>query len=136
MEDKVTKNVSWEDQKSILQIFAECCWKILQKSRSRKYLATYLTDADYVDEIALFTDNIKNAEILLHLLENAAANIGLYVNEKKTKFATLNTTGTIEQKPLKNVKEFTYRGSNIMSTKKDIKSFVAKECSWEKEDWL
>ena len=55
----------------------------IEKSRSRRYPAMFLTDADYADDIALFADNLRDAERLLHLLETSAANIGLHVNAKK-----------------------------------------------------
>jgi len=37
-----------------------------------------LTDVDYADDIALFADNLGDAERLLHLLEVSAANIRLH----------------------------------------------------------
>ncbi|XP_029646713.1 uncharacterized protein LOC115220686 [Octopus sinensis] len=102
----------------------------INASRSRKYPAACLSDTSYTDDRVLFTDSTKATEHLLHLLENAAANIRLYVNEKKTEFITLNTSGeirNIKQKPLKN-------GSNIMSPEKDIKSCIAK--AWAAKDGL
>jgi len=50
----------------------------LKKSRSRRHPVTMLTDVDYADDIALFADNLGDAERLLHLLEVSAANIRLH----------------------------------------------------------
>ena len=52
----------------------------LTKKRSRRYPATTITDADYTDDIAILANTPYQAETLLHSLERAAANIGLYVN--------------------------------------------------------
>lgn len=43
-------------------------------------------DADYADDLAISSDSIDGANKQLHSLEEAAANVGLYVNAKKTKF--------------------------------------------------
>ena len=109
----------------------------LEKSRNRRYPTIHITDADYADDIALFADNTTDAEKLLHILENAAANIGLYVNAKKTEFMTINTTGEVKslnQMPLKNVNEFSYLGSNIASTEKDVVTRITK--AWTALDIL
>ena len=69
------------------------------------------------------------AETLLHSLERAAASIGLYVNAHKTEYICYNQTGdisTLEGTPLKLVDKFTYLGSSVESTEKDIKTRLAK----------
>ena len=89
----------------------------LTKKRSRRYPAKTITDADYADDIAIL------AETLLHSLERAAAGIGLYVNAHKTEYMCYNQTGDISTRdgtPLKQVDEFTYLGSSVASTEKDI----------------
>ena len=83
--------------------------------------ALYIFDGNVSKDInilifALFADNPKDAEKLLHSLEVSAANIGLHVNSKKTEYMTLNTDGAIKslnQTPLKKVEEFNYLGRNI-----------------------
>ena len=60
-----------------------------------------------------------------------------HVNSKKTEFITFNTNGEIKAKnetPLKNVKEFTYLGSNIASSEKDVDTRIAK--AWAALDKL
>ena len=95
----------------------------LTKKRSRRYPAKTITDADYTDDIAILANTPNQAETLLHSLERAAANIGLYVNAHKTEYMCYNQTGdisTLDGTPLKLVNKFTYRGSSLASTKKDI----------------
>ena len=69
------------------------------------------------------------AETLLHSLERAAANIGLYVNAHKMEYMCYNQTGdisTLEGTSLKLVDKFTYLGSSVESTEKDIETRLAK----------
>ena len=83
----------------------------LTKKRSRRYPATTITDADYADDIAILANTPEQAETLLHSLERAAENIGLYVNAHKTEYMCYNQTGdisTLEGTPLKLVDKFTY----------------------------
>ena len=61
-----------------LDIIKEKCFT-LRKARSRRYPTQTVTDADYADDLAP-----AQAESLLHSLEKAAKNIGLYVNSDKT----------------------------------------------------
>ena len=69
------------------------------------------------------------AETLLHSLERAAAGIGLYVNAHKTEYMCYNQTGdfsTLDGTPIKLVDKFTYLGSSVESTKKDIDTRLTK----------
>ena len=45
-----------------------------------------VTEADYIDDIALLANAPAQAKILLHSLEQAAAGIGLHVNAHKTEY--------------------------------------------------
>ena len=54
--------------------------------RSSRYPATYLTDTDFADDIALISQSIDNAQSLLQSLEQTANYVGLYFNERKTEF--------------------------------------------------
>ena len=101
----------------------------LTKKRSRRYPATTITDADYADDIAILANTPDHAETLLHSLERAAASIGLHVNAHKTEYMCYNQTGdisTLEGIPLKLVDKFTYLGSSVESTEKDIKTRLTK----------
>ena len=92
----------------------------LTKKRSRRYLATTITDADYADDIAILANTPDQAETLLHSLERAAASI---------EYMCYNQTGdisTLEGTPLKLVDKFTYLGSSVESTEKDIETRLTK----------
>ena len=87
----------------------------LTKKRSRRYPAKTITDADYADDIAILANTPNQAETLLHSLERAAA--------QKTEYMCYNQTGdisTLDGSPLKLVDKFTYLGSSVASTEKDI----------------
>jgi len=104
----------------------------LKKARSRRYPAQTVTDADYADDLALLADTPAQAESLLHSLEEAAKDIGLYVNSGKTEFMSFKKKGnisTLDGKPLKSVEQFTYLGSNISSTESDVNTRIAKAWS-------
>ena len=102
---------------------------ILTKKRSRRHPAKTITDADYADDIAILANTPAQAEILLHSLERAAAGIGLHVNAHKMEYMCYNQTGditTLDGTPLKLVDKFTYLGSSVSSTKKDIDTRLTK----------
>ena len=66
---------------------------------------------------------------LLHSLERAAAGICLHVNAHITEYMCFNQTGdisTLEGTSLKLVDKFTYIGSSISSTEKDIDTRLTK----------
>ena len=67
----------------------------LTKARSRRHPAVTITDADYADYLALMADTIADAQTLLHSLEIASGDIGLYVNAKKTEYMSYNQIGTM-----------------------------------------
>ena len=78
---------------------------------------------------AILANTPDQAETLQHSLERAAASKGLYVNAHKTEYMCYNQTGdisTLEGTLLKLVDKFTYLGSSIESTEKDIKTRLAK----------
>ena len=101
----------------------------LTKKRRRRYPTKTITDAAYADDIAILANTPDQAETLLHSLERAAAGIGLYVNAHKTEYMCYNQTGdisTLEGTPLKLVDKFTYLGSSVSSTIKDIDTRLTK----------
>ena len=101
----------------------------LRKKRRRRYPTKTITDADYADDIAILANTPNQAETLLHSLERAAAGIGLHVNAHKTEYMSFNQTGdisTLEGTSLKLVDKFTYLGSSVSSTEKDIDSRLTK----------
>ena len=87
------------------------------------YPAKTVTDADYADDIATLANTANQAETLMHSLEQAAAGIGFHVNANKTEYMCFNQTGdisTLDGTSLKLVGKFTYFGSSVSSTEKDI----------------
>ena len=109
----------------------------LIKKRSRMYPAKTITDADYADDIAILANTPNQSETLLHSLERAAADIGLPVNAHKTEYMYYNQTGDIsalDGTSLKLVDKFTYLGSSVSSTEKDIDTQLTK--TWRAIDRL
>ena len=109
----------------------------LKEKRSRRYPAKTITDADYADDIALLANTPNHAETLLHSLEQAAAGISLHVNAHKTEYMCYNQTddiSTLDGTSLKLVDKFTYLGSSVSSTKKDIDTRLTK--AWTAIDRL
>ena len=97
--------------------------------KSRKYPAKTITDADYADNIALQAYTPNQAETLQHSLERATADIGLHVNAHKTEYMCFNQAGdisTLDGTSLKLVDKFTYLGSSVSSTEKDIDTRLMK----------
>ena len=63
------------------------------------------------------------------ILERAVAGIGLHVNAHKTEYMCYNQTGdidTLDGASLKLVDKFTYQGSSVSSTEKDIDTRLTK----------
>ena len=101
----------------------------LTKKRSTRYPAKTIIDADYADDIAILANTPNQAKILLHSLERAAAGIGFHVNAHKTEYMCYNQTDhitTLDGTSLKLVDKFTYLGSSIWSTEKDIDKRLMK----------
>ena len=101
----------------------------LTKKRSRMYPAKTIIDADYADDIAILANAPAQAETLLQCLERAAAGIGLHVNAHNTEYMCFNQTGDISTQgcsSLKLVDKFTYLGSSVSSTEKDIDTLLTK----------
>ena len=109
----------------------------LTKKRSRGYPTKTITDTDYTDDIAILVNTPNQAETLLHSLEQAATGIGLHVNAHKTEYTCYNQTGdisTLNGTSLKLGNKFTYLGSSVSSTKKDIDTRLMK--AWTAIDKL
>ena len=109
----------------------------LTKKRSRRYPAKTITNADYAGDIAILVNTPNQAETLLHSLERAATGIGLYVNAHKTEYMCYNQMGdisTLNRALLKLVDKFTYLGSSVGSTEKDIDTRLTK--AWTAIDYM
>ena len=109
----------------------------LTKKRSRSYPAKTITDANYANDIVILANMPNQAETLLHSLEQATAGIGFHVNAHKTEYMCFNQPGdisTLDGTSLKLVDKFTYLGSSVSSTEKDIDTQVTK--AWTAIDKL
>ena len=109
----------------------------LTKKRSRRYTVKTITDADYADDVAILANTPNQTETLLDSLERAASGIGLHVNAHKTEYMCYNQTGDIstqEGTSLKLEDKFTYLGSSVSSTEKDIDMRLTK--AWTAIDKL
>ena len=92
-------------------------------------LFTSIFDADYADDIAILANTPSQGETLLHSLERTTAGIGLHVNAHKTEYMCYNQTGditTLDGTPLKLEDKFTFLGSSVSSTEKDIDTRLTK----------
>ena len=100
-------------------------------------LKAKITDADYADDIVIPANSPNQTETILHSVERAAEDIGLHVNAHKTEYMCYNQTGdisTLGETPLKLVDKFTYLGSSVSSTEKDIDTRLTK--AWTAFDSL
>ncbi|KAL5260700.1 hypothetical protein ACHWQZ_G010752 [Mnemiopsis leidyi] len=105
----------------------------IRPARSRRVGAEKLADLEFADDVALCSDTIEEAQVLLERLEAAANTVGLNMNTSKTKFMTVNgeesdkltnSTGSeIEQ-----VSDFIYLGSWVAASDKDFE--VRKAKTW------
>ena len=105
----------------------------LHRQRSRRYPAITVTDLDFADDLALVTEEIHQAQEILHQLENNAKNVGLICNADKTELQAFNqdqqvNIRTLEGEPIKVVPNFKYLGAWTESTQKDIN--VRKALAW------
>ena len=102
----------------------------LSQRRSSRHPAIHITDIDYADDIAVTADTIKDAEKMLHQIEEAAEDIGLKINSDKTEYMSLNSKSdnmiSRNGNSIKNVDNFKYLGSYIANTENDINTRIAK----------
>ena len=62
----------------------------LTKFQSSRHPATYITDTNFADVIALLSNTLEEAQFFLLRLEKAAEAIGLHVNYKKSEYMFYN----------------------------------------------
>ena len=81
------------------------------------------------EHIPLLANTLAQTVALLHSMDWEAAGIGLYVKAGKTEYMCFNQRGNISTtngSSLKLVDKFTYQGSNVTSSAKDINTQLAK----------
>ena len=98
--------------------------------------ATYLTDLDFADDIALFGSTIANAQKLIEDLEKATLSVGLRINQLKTEYILVDDWEKIRLKPikvkhgeLKRVEGYKYLGSWLLNSEADFQ--VRKQLAWK-----
>lgn len=89
-----------------------------------RHQSTRYPDLDFADDIALFTDTLHEAELLLHKVENASKATGLYLNPSKIKFMHINPGSnhhlyTLDGIQIEKVEDFKYIGS-YTNSQRDI----------------
>jgi hypothetical protein len=99
---------------------------VLLKRGNRRYPSTYLTDLDFADDIALFSELQENVQIMLNYIERVALKVGLKINRMKTEFLLIgkwdaSVSLTISSGPIKKVDDFKYLGSWLMDCGKDFR---------------
>ena len=94
--------------------------------KSSRHPSKHVTDVDFADDLALVSDNLKNAQALLASLESAANSVGLYLNDDKTEYIAITENEDVSGiqsssgRFLKRVDDFKYLGSFIMDSTKDF----------------
>ena len=62
----------------------------LTTRQSSRNPTTYITDADFADDIALLSNTLKQSQLLLQRVESSAREVGLHVNQMKTEYTIYN----------------------------------------------
>jgi hypothetical protein len=107
---------------------------VMLKRGNRRQASTYLTDLDFADDIALFSETQENAQTMLNDIERVALKIGLKINRTKTEYILVGNWDapvslTISSGPIKKVDDFKYLGSWLMDCGKDLK--VREALAWK-----
>ena len=106
----------------------------ITKKQSRRHSATILTDLSYADDIALVSEEVEQAQLMLTNIEIEVAKIGLHINAKKTEIMSFNYNTPVNTE-LENctaivnvVNNFKYLGAWMLSSQKDFE--IRKALSW------
>ena len=106
------------------------CGFTLKKAKSRRHPALCIKDIDYADDIALLSDSVDKAEILLYNVEKVAKLIRLHINDKKNTIYDIQSkffkTHHKKQKCIKLTNDFLNLESWIYSGEKDIDVKIGK----------
>ena len=105
----------------------------LTERQSRRHPEVNITDADFADDLALMSNTLEQAQLLLLRLEIEAETVGLHGNFKKTEYMRFNQEEgevvTLDGNKLKEVVDFKYLGALIQSSEKDINSRIGQ--AWQ-----
>ena len=106
----------------------------LRTRRSRRHPAITLSDLGYADDLAALADCVADAQTILAEIEKAAAQVGLYINTKKTNCMSFNQDNVVDVvgsdgEVVKSVDDYKYLGAWISSSKKDFNTRRAR--AWD-----
>ena len=114
-------------------------------ARSRRVRAVKVSDTEFADDVALLSDSIEDAQALLDSLEAAALQVGLKINDSKTKFMTVSLPRPLPRvitarngEYIEHVDDFVYLGAWINGSEHDIRVRRAKAwaaCHKMKKIW-
>ena len=103
--------------------------------KSSRHPAKFITHTDFADDIAILSSNLTNGQILLSAIEREASKVRLIINRKKTEFIVVGDIKVppnsllVCDGPIKQVDDFKYLGSWLMSSSKDFE--VRKATAWK-----
>ena len=104
----------------------------LDRSRIRRNPAKVICDTDFEDDIALLSNTLEQAQLLLSRVETSAKHIGLYIDNSKTEYIKFNQgegdLNALNGGSLKNV-DFRYLGSWIDCCSRDVNVKTGKAWS-------
>ena len=111
-------------------------WFEVQPRKSSRHPAIHVTDLDFADDLAIVTEDVQHGQEILRALEDAAAEVGLIINCKKTKVLACGKIPPFsitlrDDSPIEHVSGFKYHGSWIRTSDKDIsirKALATKAC--------
>ena len=90
---------------------------ILDKARSRRYPAAMICDTHFADDLALTSNTLEQARLFVLKVESMSTQIGLHLNEDKTKYMTFNSLESqivsLKGCNIEEVDDFLYLGSRI-----------------------
>ena len=106
--------------------------RLPRKVNQSSQCAKHIMDTEYADDLCLISETLAQAQEFLKWVEEAAAEVGLSINENKTEYMCFNQTGnkltSMSDKELNIVSDFVYLGSWINTTERDLSIRIAK--SW------
>ena len=115
----------------------------VQPRKSSRHPAIHFTDLDFADDLIIVTVDVQHAQELLRALEDAAVEVGLIINCKKTKVLACGKIPPFsitlrDDSPIEHVSDFEYLGSWIRTSDKDIsirKALATKACKKLSRVW-
>ena len=107
---------------------------VTKPRRSRRQPEERLGDLEFADDISLLEHTQAGAQEQVNSLSNTAKEVGLVINDDKTKFIATNIpenpTLELEGLSLERVEDFKYLGSYVVSAEKDFGKFLGMFRSW------